>query len=557
MVKRFGAALLGALLVLAGGLTASNIQTTGGIEMRDIRIPIGEGKHLAAYLYVPEGAAAATPAPGILAVHGYINSRETQSPFAIELARRGYVVLALDQSGHGFSTNLAFEEGFGGPAALAYLRALPFVDPARIGLEGHSMGGWTSLAAADTLPDAYRSIALVGSSTGWRYPREGTPDWPRNTAVIFSLFDEFSQPMWNAEKASEVAASPKLQTMFGTDERVEVGRLYGSLEDGTARILTQPHASHAGDHLSQGAVGDVIDWMETTLGAPTPKPRGDQIWMWKEGGTLLALLGGAVLLFGLMAAGPARGAVPAPAASSAGRWWLALALGLIVPAVTFFPATRLGAALGSVEFLKQNITTQIMTWALVNAAIALVTLFFAPRVAVERPKALVVLGGIVAGLVGVAALYGAVAASDSLFQTDLRFWVVALKPLGDHHLEQALIYLAPFTVFFVLSHWALEASLLRSATGAFGQYITGWLASAGGMAILIGFAYAYLFTQGTLPPGFDPLFTIIAIQFVPVLSLTGLLAVAAWRQTGSTLPGALASGALVTWYIVAGQATHG
>ncbi|WP_201721683.1 hypothetical protein [Caulobacter sp. B11] len=29
----------------------------------------------------------------MLAVHGYINSRETQSPFAIEFARRGYVVL--------------------------------------------------------------------------------------------------------------------------------------------------------------------------------------------------------------------------------------------------------------------------------------------------------------------------------------------------------------------------------------------------------------------------------------------------------------------------------
>ena len=60
--------------------------------------------------------------------HGFINTREMQSPFAIELARRGFVVLAMDMAGHGYSGGALGDEGFGGPAALAYLRALPFVD---------------------------------------------------------------------------------------------------------------------------------------------------------------------------------------------------------------------------------------------------------------------------------------------------------------------------------------------------------------------------------------------------------------------------------------------
>jgi len=33
----------------------------------------------------PKGVTAKNPAPGIVAIHGYINSRETQDGFAIEL----------------------------------------------------------------------------------------------------------------------------------------------------------------------------------------------------------------------------------------------------------------------------------------------------------------------------------------------------------------------------------------------------------------------------------------------------------------------------------------
>jgi len=79
--------------------------------------------------------------PGILAVHGYINSRETQHGFAIEFARRGYVALALDQAGHGYSDPPAFANGCGGPDGLAHLRSLDVVDKNNVGLEGHSMGG--------------------------------------------------------------------------------------------------------------------------------------------------------------------------------------------------------------------------------------------------------------------------------------------------------------------------------------------------------------------------------------------------------------------------------
>src|SRR6202012_1010277 len=120
----------------------------GDIKIQDIRFQGAKGNTMSALLYIPPNATAQTPAPGILAVHGYINSRETQDGFAIEFPRRGYVVLALDQTGHGYSDPPAFANVFGGPDGLAHLRSRDFVDKISIGLEVHSIVGCPVLVAA-------------------------------------------------------------------------------------------------------------------------------------------------------------------------------------------------------------------------------------------------------------------------------------------------------------------------------------------------------------------------------------------------------------------------
>ena len=57
-------------------------------------------------------------------------------------------------------------------------------------------------------------------------------------------------------------------------------------------------------------------------------------------------------------------------------------------------------------------------------------------------------------------------------------------------------------------------------------------------------------------PGFVPLSTIVAIQFVPLLAIVAIIATFTWRRTGTSLPGALICGLFVTWYVVAGTATQ-
>jgi hypothetical protein len=121
-----------------------------------------------------------------------------------------------------------------------------------------------------------------------------------------------------------------------------------------------------------------------------------------------------------------------------------------------------------------------------------------------------------------------------------------------------LAYAVPFTAFFYVTQLALHRTLALRDAGRLGQYATGIGAAAGGFTVMVGALYVGLFANGHLPSvlGADALWTVIAIQFVPILTLSGFVSVFAWRRTNGALAGALMCGLLVTWYIVAGQATH-
>ncbi len=552
--------LLGLVLVLGGSWQASRIQTAGGIAVHDIRFRSPAGTLMSALLYVPRGAKAATPAPGILAVHGYINSRETQDGFAIEFARRGYVVLALDQTGHGYSGGAAFSEGFGGPAGLAYLRGLPMVDTANIGLEGHSMGGWTVLAAAAAMPDAYRAMVLEGSSTGKPFAAAGTPAWPRNLALVFSRHDEFSKIMWDVDKARDVASSARLQALFGTRSIVP-GRIHGNIADGTARRLTQPNTTHPGDHISHAAIGDALDWFGQTLKGGTPLPVSDQIWFGKEIATGVAFLGFLALLVGsfdLLLALPVFAALrraPPPAAPRRdARWWRQFAVTALLPAISFFPAFILVTlVLPPSPILPQTVTTQVMVWALINAGLTLLMMRRAPppspRSAPQWPLAAVL------ALATAAIGYAALLAMADWFMVDFRFWVVALKPLGTSQFRIALVYLVPIA----FAHIVMLATLGRLAVAGDGRimrYGAAILALSGGFILLLVIDYGLFFATGQLPTAFDPLTTVLAIQFVPLLAIIAGIGTFTWARTGSAVSGGLLCGLFVTWYVVAGTATQ-
>lgn len=572
MRGRWSLAIVGVILILAGGLLAHLTQTSGGIRIQDVRFKGAKGNTMSALLYIPANATPQIPAPGILAVHGYINSRETQDGFAIEFARRGYVVLALDQTGHGYSDPPAFANGFGGPDGLAYLRSLEFVDKTNIGLEGHSMGGWTVLAAATAMPNDYKSMVLEGSSTGKPFAADGTPTWPRNVALVFAQYEEFSTLMWGVDLARDVAKSPKLWTMFGTSGPVEPGKVYGDIAQGTARVLYTPAITHPAEHISHEAIGYSLDWFAKTLKGGTALPPDDQIWFRKEIGTLVALLGFVALLIGAFDAlleakmysrlrlpEIADGTMPAHSAAIGRRWVTAFILSAFIPALTYYPAFALaGTFVKPSAWLPQGITNQIMVWAVINGLITLALMPFAPK---RASRAGIVGQSVIIAVATVAIGYAALWLADLAFKVDFRFWIVALKLTSTKQALIFLIYLVPFTAFFVVALHVLHRNFSTMAAGRAGLYLTNILALTLGFIVLLVLQYGTLWLTGKLfnplpDPGFVPLSTIVAIQFVPLLAICAVVATFTWRRTGSSLPGALICGLFVTWYVVAGTATQ-
>jgi hypothetical protein len=127
--------------------------------------------------------------------------------------------------------------------------------------------------------------------------------------------------------------------MFGTQGPVEPGKVYGDIAQGTARVLHTPAITHPAEHISHEAIGYSLDWFARTLQGGTPRPSGDQIWLRKKIGTMVALLGFVALLIGvfdgllearmfshLRLPEIADGTMPAHVAADGRRWTAAFVL---------------------------------------------------------------------------------------------------------------------------------------------------------------------------------------------------------------------------------------
>jgi pimeloyl-ACP methyl ester carboxylesterase len=478
--------VLSVSLMAVGGLVASLTQTNAGtVRIKEVRFVGPGGIVQNARLFIPESATAENPAPGVVAIHGYINTHETQAGFAIEFARRGYVVLAVDQTGHGYSDPPSGANGFGGPPALAFLRTLDIVDPENIGLEGHSMGGWAVLSAAAAMPDGYRSIVLEGSSVGTVRGLADTSTSLRNVAVVFSRFDEFSQTMWGVAVPRDIVGTDRLKALFGTSEDVVPGRVYGSIDAGNARVLFQPSVIHPGDHLSRVAIGHAVEWFQNTLEGGNPFPSSRQTWYFREFGTLMALVGMVLLLFPVGAfllrvpwfADLAETPAPARAATGAG-WFLSATVFVLLPVMTLFPFKDLASAMGfsATALFPQGITNQIVIWTTLLGLITL-ALFLAWHWTVNRKRGATTdsygltwrgevswrkIGRsfLLASLVVMAA-YLALLSSCFIFKSDFRFWVFAVRPMDLLHARIALSYLFPLIGFFTVLGTVLHGQLRR------------------------------------------------------------------------------------------------
>ncbi len=283
-------------ILLAAEVTASLVQRDfGRVEVSNLRYENESGIPIRAKLLKARALSTSNPGPGVVYIHGYQNNRETSDAYAIELARRGFVVLEIDAIGRGNSSNPldlddpAFDPTYGGCASLEKLKSLPFVDPEQVGLMGHSLGAEMAYTIALENPTVK---ALVIS--GFAYRDDATLDRPQNMLMIFGEYDEYRQRMTGTRDVrAEWMSSIATRAAIGGGN-LDFGVTYGDFEEGTARKVVLLPVIHLGESHSHEGVASAVTWMRSALDSDPALwvDEKAQIWEIKEFATLFALFAG-------------------------------------------------------------------------------------------------------------------------------------------------------------------------------------------------------------------------------------------------------------------------
>ena len=195
---------------------------------------LSEGLKIYGLLTIPNGDKPATGWPVILFNHGYIppdvyHSTERYVAYVDAIARSGYIVFKSDYRGHDKSQGVA-QGAYGHPDyvvdvlnALATLKHYPQADPHRIGMWGHSMGGYITLRAMVISKDIRAGVIWGGVVASYpdllsKWVRgPGAEPRPTDAGVPWhsSLSSQFGSPEQNPAFWNSISANSYLADISG------------------------------------------------------------------------------------------------------------------------------------------------------------------------------------------------------------------------------------------------------------------------------------------------------------------------------------------------------
>ncbi len=562
-----GIILFGVALAAFGTTVAMWMTTSGGdLELEETTIETESGLELSATVYEPPEATPDEPAPAVTLIHGYTGEQGTMESFAQEFADRGYVTITVDQPGHGHSDPPAFADNWGGSATLEFAHSLDIVDEDRVAMVGHSMGGFASLAAAVDHPDGYESVVLVGST--WGDPEGGEFDdvpvanetFPRNLAVLFAPYDEFSHSMYGESVPGNVPEGEKLRSVFGVNSSVVAGETYGSIDNGTARTFGAPPTVHTGMHRSPSTIAKSIEWVNKTMGEPAHDV-GSQRWYWATGGHVLTMIGAILVAIGVSTLVWRRQSNGTPDIERIQPSRKALVGLSALPALLIYPLYGLGVVgVPVTRITHQQLTHGYVLWALGTAALVAGLAYWRtdglwPVREELLPDRATSVTAATAAMAGGVAMYLTVFAANTVPGGDARVWMTGLGVLSPLRFVSALVYLLPITISTVVLAAGLyrlfgDSPRLASPIGR------GLVLTCGGLVLFLTIQYIPLFLGIGLPvPELGPL-AIETLRATGLLISATIIVVATNRLTDQPLVGGILAGIVLTWMIVSNSPIH-
>jgi dipeptidyl aminopeptidase/acylaminoacyl peptidase len=234
---------------------------------------LSEGLKIYSLLTVPNDAPPEGGYPGIVFNHGFIppdvyRTTERYIAYVDWLARAGYVVFRIDYRGHdqseGEATGAYSDPGYTSDVlnAATSLRHHPLVNPDRVGMWGHSMGGYLTLRAMVIDPNVKAGViwaGVVGSYpdliSHWRPGRPTpTPDplaTPSERSWRWGWAQLYGSPEDNPEFWDSISSNTYVADLGGP-----IQMHHGTADESVPLVLSQLLAEDI------NAVGGVVQLFE-------------------------------------------------------------------------------------------------------------------------------------------------------------------------------------------------------------------------------------------------------------------------------------------------------
>jgi uncharacterized protein len=192
---------------------------------------LSEGLKIYALLTIPQAERPATGYPVVIFNHGYIppdqyRTTERYVAYVDIFARNGYIVVKSDYRGHGSSEGPS-SSAYGSPAytidvlnGLASARRYPDADPNRVGMWGHSMGGYITLRAMVAQQDIKAGVIWAGVVASYSdlfqsWFRRGSSPSPGRSSWRDTIIETYGTPDDNPAFWASLSANSYLSELSG------------------------------------------------------------------------------------------------------------------------------------------------------------------------------------------------------------------------------------------------------------------------------------------------------------------------------------------------------
>ena len=268
-------------------------------------------------LYKPKFASETKKASTVFVIPGFTRTKLTMTQYAIELSKRGSAVFVIDPGSQGASTNSGYNPETGEQRSYAYeanganylvqyvynnTDAFPYLDRTRFGVMGHSAGGGNAVTVAETFAGSSYEQSVIKALYISGYIKVGAADKYHNlhcnAANSYAYYDEGAYRYQTETTSVEAINSRFINEVNGENLNrvVEYDKPFGSMEDGTYRILHREETNHCFEMYDGTSITNTIAFFREAFRLNAKVADSSHTWLLKEGSNGIGLVAGFAFL---------------------------------------------------------------------------------------------------------------------------------------------------------------------------------------------------------------------------------------------------------------------